>query len=220
MKKQSKRREDIVLNSLARHLSQGRNGLKPGEDDMEAIQEMLRIKAVLAGAHHRFCKSNSSPVSPAGDAVDWASPLEELMAREEEALVDAEARAMKVLGLEGIELPEAVRERIREEVFCQFRQYEETLLEWIFAAGPNPLDVMKRLFCYVKMKRASLIYNMGFRQIGKLLKETGAAAQLRCRALFGTTPAGWSKPATAVARMRDAQQGNVNRLGGRKVSRF
>jgi len=180
--------------------------------------ELRRMDAIVGAAHRKFTKG--ATVSLGGEGVDWSNPLDELIAREEQAIEEAQIRALRVLCVEGVELPPEVMERIRQEVFDEFRQYEDGLMEWIFAAGPHPLDVLRRLFAYTKMKRASLLWNMGFRKIGPLLKETHAAAQLRCRALFGSISTGWSKPAEAVKRMRVAQRGNFNRLGGRKVAGF
>lgn len=185
----------------------------------ELAENMKRMDEIVSAARHKF--SRGSRVAGDGEPVDWANPLEELIAREEMAIEDAQVRALEVIGGETIEkLPEALQRRIREIVFDEFRSYEETLMEWLFAAGPHPLEVIRRLFAYAKMKRASLLWNMGFRQIGPLLKETGAAMQWRCRMLFGDTPAGWSKPAGAVEKMRAAQKKNLNRLGGKKCAGF
>ena len=183
----------------------------------EVKNELERVDGIMDGARHHF---RGRTVAGNGDVIDWANPLDELIAKEDQALQEAEARALRVLGLDEVELPALVRERIRQEVWDEFRGYEEAFLEWLFAAGPHPLEVMRRLFAYCKMHRASLLWNMGFRQIGPLLKETHAAAQARCRALFGKTKAGWSKPSGAVEKMRAAQRGNCNRLGGKKLAVF
>ena len=174
---------------------------------------MKRLDSIVRAAHTRFAKG--CPTAPGGEAVDWLNPLDELIAKEEGALADAEK---DVLGLaaDGDCIPEALRALIREAVFDEFRQFQDGFLEWLFAAGPHPLEVMRRLFAYTKMHRASLLLNMGFRQIGPLLDETHAAAAHRCKVLFGDVPAGWKKPGEAVERMREAQLGNGNRRNGKR----
>ncbi len=168
----------------------------------ELKDEMRRMDDLVRHANQKFRKGAAT--ARGGEAVEWRSPLDELIALEEQAAAD----------LAG-EVDDEGAQRVAWELF---RNYEDALMEWLFAAGPHPLEVMRRLFAYTKMKRASLLLNMGFRQVGPLLKETHAAAQLRCRALFGDTPAGWKKPAESVERMRRAARGNCNRRGGKKIS--
>ena len=84
----------------------------------------------------------------------------------------------------------------------------------------HPLEVVKRLYCYVKLKRPDLLHNLGFRPLGELLGEggganAGAAMQARCKALFGSLAVGAHKSATAKAAMTKAQKGNRNRRGGK-----
>jgi hypothetical protein len=185
--------------------------------DHQANREMERMDDILRKAHRRLHKGAAQSLS--GEPVDWDDPFEELARREEEALrtaaIDAVAVAQMVFDV--VELPAPLVERVHALVFDEFRQYEEGLIEWLFAAGPHPLEVMRRLFAYVKMKRASLLWNMGFREIGPLLQESHGAAQWRCKRLFGKTPAGWKKSDSSVERMRKAQRGNKNRLGSSQL---
>ncbi|XHR27531.1 MAG: hypothetical protein ACFUZC_16495 [Chthoniobacteraceae bacterium] len=182
----------------------------------DAAQEMRRMDLIVNAAH---AKHHNGRVMLDRDN-GWNTPLEELIEREDQARADAEARTLVVFKMveQRLELTAEARELIRTEVWDQFCQYENCLMEWIFSAGPHPLEVLRRLFAYAKMKRPGLLWNMGFRAIGPLLKETHAAAQARCRALFGSLSACWSKPSQSVERMRAAQRGNLNRLGGKKVT--
>jgi hypothetical protein len=151
--------------------------------------------------------------------VDVRNPLEELIAIEDEAAraaaMESLAVAQRVLDLQVI--PEALAEQVREMAFEQFRCYQDALVELLFEEGPHPLAVMKRVFAFVKHYRASLVWNMSFRNLGDLFAETHAAAHARSRAMFGETPAGWRKTREARANMRAAQRGNCNRRGGKKV---
>jgi hypothetical protein len=184
--------------------------------EAEVRRDMAQMDAIVDSLRGKNFHADS-PVSRDGGAVDWANPFEELAAREEEALRDASVDAVECTQqlLNLVELPAPLVEKIREVVLDHFRQYEETLLEFLFAAGPHPLEVMRRLFAYVKKKRASLLYNMGFRALGPLLHESHANAALRCKVLFSGLPAGWHKSASARAAMRESAKGNRNRTGGK-----
>lgn len=187
--------------------------MTPGAID----REMERLNGIVRAAGDRFHRNSAR--TPSGEAVDWSDPFEELAQREEvairEATIESLSDAQKLLDL--VDLPQPLVDRIRARVLEEFVQYENTLIEWLFAAGPHPLEVVRRLFAYVKMKRASLLWNMGFRSMGKLLKESYESMRLRCEMLFGSTPAGWKKDAAACERMKAAAMGNNCRKGGRKM---
>lgn len=190
--------------------------MKPAKTPAAIEAEMRRCNGIVRRAHHRFYKGSEASLD--GQAVTWSNPLDELIAREEEAERDAAYAAMEFLIADGASLPLALVEKVNAAARDSFQQYESALMEWLFAAGPHPLEVMRRLFAYAKMRNADLLWKMGFREVGPLLKETHAAAALRCKALFGDTPAGWKKKATACANMRQAQKGNRNRRGGKKLN--
>jgi len=190
--------------------------------DNQVRREEVRMDAILrrrAGKHH-LNRTDESLGN--GERISWGDPFEELAEREEaairEATVNALDAAQKILALDTV--PEALVDRIRELVFEEFCQYEATLMEWLFAAGPHPLEVMRRLFAFVKKRSSRLLWDMGFREIGPLLKETHAAAALRCRVLFGALPSGWDKSDSARENMRTAQMGNHNRRGGIKLKKY
>ena len=183
-------------------------------------REMERMDTVVRAARHRFHKGAAQVYQDEQlHGVDWNNPLDELIAREEQAQRDAALASMEIVIAEGVELPLWFQEKIKAEVEQQFYQYENALIEWIFAAGPHPLQVIRRLFAYVKMKRATLLWNMGFRALGKLLKESHENMRLLTEALFGDTPAGWKKRDEAKRRMAESAKGNCNRRGGHKMRR-
>lgn len=181
----------------------------------KARAEMARCNRILRRAGHRFFKGGD--MAAFEGPVDWQNPLDELIAREEAAERDAAFEAMELLISDGAELPLVLVEKVNEAVRAGFQQYESAFLRWLFAAGPHPLEVIRRLFAYAKMRDADLLWKMGFRDIGPLLKETHAAAALRCKILFGDTPAGWRKRTEAREAMRRAALGNCNRRGGNKL---
>lgn len=199
--------------------------------EAQISQRMQEMDAIVRKASARFHKGPAIGFGDGGQdgesrprvPVEYGNPLDELCAREDAAERDAAFAAIEMLLAEGAELPlmfqEKVQEAARAAAIDQFRQYEETFMEWLFSAGPHPLEVLRRLFGYVKMKRASLLWNMGFRDVGPLLGETHAAAALRCKLLFGETPAGWKKKLQARLKMQEAALGNCNRRGGKKVKR-
>lgn len=188
--------------------------------DEEAKQTRERIDRILYGARERFFRGQSK-CDRTGDPVDYITPLDEVCAEEERlehaAAVEALEATQMMLQLE--QLPEPLAAMVRSFAFDSYRQCEEMWLDWLFQEGPSPLIVMKRLFAYVKMKRASLIWNMSFRDLGALFSETHAAFAMRCKVLFGDTPAGWKKPADARRNMQAAQMGNSNRRGGKRAAR-
>ncbi len=180
---------------------------EPHEQRLARVLKRVGMKRVLqhgAGAAHGGGREHS------WEGVDWRNPLSELIETEERAARDALLDALEA------GLP-ADAERLREVVFEQFRQFESEFMEWIFAGGVNPLDVVKRLFAYAKYRRPDLLLDMSFRDLGDLLNEEHATMHARCVALFGETPAGWKKTASARENMRISQQGNRNRLGGNKL---
>lgn len=182
-------------------------------------REMQRMNDVVRSARHRFFKGAATGFNDNDEreGVTWDNPLDELIAREEQAQRDAALASIDFLIAEGAELPLWFQERVKAMVFEQFQQYENALLEWIFAAGPHPIEVMKRLFAYAKMKRASLLWNMGFRALGKLFKESHENFRLLTRMLFADAPAGWKKGRDARDKMKASAQGNNNRRGGNKM---
>ncbi len=196
---------------------------------MNVNARMQAIGDILSRVRNAAIYRGSERCARTGDGVDYLTPLDALMAREEMALGELETEAPEKVRaalsaafggeIRAEDLPPALRRIVTDSALDQFRQFEEALMGMLFGRTPNPLDVMRRLFAYVKKKNAALLWNMGFRDIGPLLGETHAAAAARCEALFGKVKAPWQKPAGACVKMREAQRGNANRRGGSKVTR-
>ena len=173
------------------------------------------------------------PFARDAGGVDWRNPLTEMIEAEDAACAELleEAVGMGERMIAGLrarlpdgelkrEICEHVTRKVGREAQEQFHRYHAGFIEWLFAAGVHPLEVVKRLYCYVKLKRPDLLHNLGFRPLGELLGEggganAGAAMQARCKALFGPLAVGAHKSATAKAAMTKAQKGNRNRRGGK-----
>jgi hypothetical protein len=197
----------------------------------ERIERVIKRLTVRAGnLQQGDAAAHGDGEEHAWEAVEWRNPLT--------ALIEAEDRAKRDLDEETAGLGErllgGLRKRMRpsqmkaeifrfitEQVgriaFEKFDQFLAEFVEWVMASGMHPLDVLKRWFAFVKYKRADLLLNAGFRDLGELLFERGATTHARCRALFGEAPAGWKKTATAREAMRASAIGNQNRRGGLKA---
>lgn len=174
--------------------------------DSQVKERMNGMDTIVAQASRRFFRGRARTGD--GVPIDYKTPLDELAEIEERAEAELKAQFAE---------DDA---RAMESAFKAFVDYEAEFINWLFAAGPHPLEVIRRLFAYAKMRDPRLLHNMGFRQIGPLLGETHGAAQWRCRALFGGMPAGWKKGTQAVESMRRAQRGNTNRkLSANKAKR-
>lgn len=151
--------------------------------------------------------------------ADFWTPLEEVMAREEAAMravaLDGIDVAQRVMELDG--LPEPVVAEVQARAREVFQELESAWLEFFFLRGPNPLDVLRALFAYVKLRRPDLLWNMGVREIGRLFDESHGAVSARVMALFGDVGAGVRKSLEARRKMSEAQKGNKCRLGGKKA---
>lgn len=98
-------------------------------------------------------------------------------------------------------------------------------LEILFATGPRPDRVMKRLFALVWAVNRERLANMSQTDLALMMKETRAATQLRIRLLYtdflksrgfrGTRVPG-QKSETASRISAAKAKGNTNRKSGRK----
>lgn len=184
--------------------------MKPGEHDQ-------RVDRLLRRVHTRFFRGGE--VASNGEAVSWENPLDELCAREEEALREASLDAIDATqALIALEvLPDPLVALIREKVFDTFRDYEETFLGWLFDKSPHPLPVLRRLYIYARKKRASLLWNMSYRNLGELFDVSHETLRVETKKHFGYLPGGATKTATARASMRSSAKGNKCRRGGKKA---
>lgn len=193
-----------------------------GTNGKAAVDPIARATAVLRKEHSRYFRTGDK-CSRTGEGVNYSNPLEELEAEEEraerEAMIDSLEEVARSMAISPDDLPESFCERIKAEALKSFQQWQSQFISWVFAAGPHPIDVEKRLYIFAKHARADLIWNMGFRALGGLFGEKGATVHARSKAALGNVPAGWKKRASACAKMAEAAKGNMNRLGGKKVQR-
>jgi len=96
-------------------------------------------------------------------------------------------------------------------------------LEYFFADGPDPRHVIRRVYAWVKARRADLILNMTHHEIGLLLGESRAAGSYRVKKIvnrrlkaagfLGTQLPG-QKSSSACEKYAAAAEGNHNRRRG------
>lgn len=96
-------------------------------------------------------------VNGAPERVEHETPLSILLAGERGALDDADYQEQR---------------DVRGECFADF-------MGWIFAAGPHPAVVVRRVFCIAKAVRPELIANMDFRDLGIIFNESHEASRKR-----------------------------------------
>lgn len=184
-----------------------------------ADKHLARMNSAVRKAHSRFYRTGEK-CDLTGHAVETRTPLDELIDREEEAERDAAMdgieAAQQMLGFDV--LPEPLVALVKAAALDHFRQYEATLIEWLFADGPHLIDVARRLFLYVKKKNASLIWNMGYRELGKMFDVEHETLRIQAKLLFGDLPGGAVKTAEARQAMKESAMGNQNRRGGKKVA--
>lgn len=203
--------------------------MTPAECDRQLERIDVQLRATHARRNGKEMLQPGDDRSFGADGVTWESPLMQVIEAEERergGLAETmEGAGNRLLSAVAARIPAgALMERVaafveasaKRAAFEAFDAMQAEFIEWLFAAGPSPLDVVKRLYGFAKMRRPDLLADMSFRQLGVLLGERGATLQARCRELFGDAPAGWKKPSSAVEKMRAAQRGNRNRLGGKK----
>lgn len=158
----------------------------------EAVVQVDRVNAMMA---HLY-RSDSG----AADAVEFATPLDALLAKEGEQTEDDYAAGVAML----------VR-----------------FLDFVFARGAHPKHAVSRLYAVVRALKPSLIKNMTGEQVATIFNQTRAAESARLAMLAGMeAKVGFRHPtfrvqksATAKAKMRRAQMGNQNRKGGKRKGR-
>lgn len=131
------------------------------------------------------------------EVFDKRNPFTELMAKEEADSNEEEA--------------------IREEAWNKF-------LNFIFADGPHPGVVMRRVYAAAWAFRKDLIGDMSQRDLAKMFGETPGAISWRINRIFtdylkaagARGRVAGQKPLSAVENYRAAQIGNKNRSGGKK----
>lgn len=158
---------------------------------------------VLKQAHTRFFRGKA--VADSGERIDWENPLD--------ALAEADRDAEDEIDISFAE----DESRAKQIAFDAYRSFHDDFIAWLFEAGPNPVEVTKRLFAYAKAKNAELLWNMNFRDLGELFGETHAAFHARSKNILNGATAPWCKGRDARAEMAKSARGNKNRSGGAKT---
>ena len=114
-------------------------------------------------------------------------------------------------------------EEVRQEAFHK-------LLNYFFADGAHPLDVVRRVYATVKALRPDLIGDMSLEDLAVLSGDGGrATTSARIRRIYnkliedhdgGKVSAWFQKSESTVEKYRQAQQGNSNRKSGARKGRF
>jgi hypothetical protein len=140
----------------------------------------------------------------ASDQQGVHTPLDALLAKEDAAA--------------GSAMTEEEVYRVRCEAYVW-------LLDFFFADGPNPLNVIRRVLALVKAIKPELIGDMSCEDVAVLCDDEGRATvsarikRIYTRFLEGhgatVTKARFQKSDDAVRRYRAAQKGNRNRRGPR-----
>lgn len=103
------------------------------------------------------------------------------------------------------------------------------LLDFLFADGPHPGKVMRRLYAWVKKYRPEAVWDMGYRDMGKLFDESGAAIEWRVSVLLDDYAKAkglrgvkmpWQRSEEANRNYSAVQAGNANRVGGKRAGKY
>lgn len=111
-----------------------------------------------------------------------------------------------------------------EDHYCSGIEMLGRFLDWVFQKGPNPPEVMKRVYAVAHALRPDLLLNMSGSEIAAIFQETRAAESARMMLLnkkmkaagFKHTSFVARKSETARRRMALSALGNQNRRKGRK----
>lgn len=172
-----------------------------------ASQRMKEINSVLSGLSGRWQSRHGGELPPGAcmaEPVTMRTPFDELAEQEEAFTGEGE---------------EAVR---------MFMEAHAALLDFLFADGPHPAKVMRRLYAWVKKYRPELIWDAGYRQMSVLLCESHGAMEWRIGALIDDfaeakglvgVKAPWQRNSDACEGYSKAQKGNANRVGGKKSAK-
>lgn len=167
------------------------------------------------------------------EAVDHDTPAHALMRKEERDGVREPGTLPLFAGMNGEHLTpfeeldeqEGTIAKEGEDAVRLMLEVHFWLLDFLFAEGPHPGVVMRRLYAWVKKYRPSAIWDAGYRQLGELLGESHGAMEWRISTLLDDYAKAkgmkgvkmpWQRGADVTAKLSAAQRGNCNRLGGKK----
>lgn len=180
-------------------------------------QQMAQIACTLRVASARY-QDDHGGVMPEGlDAA--AFEREEGLFGEMEAKTPFDEIEERQRFVEGMDGEEAARVAMESHAW---------LLSFLFAEGPHPALVMRRLYCWLKKYHPEKIWDMGYRHLGLLLGESHAAMAWRVEVMLTKyaqaiglrgVKAPWQKPEEANGKYEEAQRANCNRLGGKKSAK-
>ena len=201
----------------------------------EVVQAMDRTLRKIEAAYEK--KHGEPPPgaqrSSGNEAVDCETPAHALM-RKEAAMGITEPQTLPLFaGMNGshktpFEELDEFADSVAfegEEALRMLLEAHFWLLDFLFAEGPHPGRVMRRLYAWVKKFRPSAIWDAGYRHLGELLGESHGTMEWRIGALIDGYAASkgikgvkmpWQRGADVSATLSAAQRGNTNRLGGKK----
>lgn len=207
----------------------------------QVLKEMDRVVQKIEAGYE---KKHGEPPRGAGGArshvaVDHDDPAKAMMRSEDAAGLRepyaheagqtlplfAGMNGMHQTPFEELEAHEAEAAAEGREILAAKLEAHFWLLDFLFAEGPHPAVVMRRLYAWVKKFRPSAIWDAGYRQLGKLLGESHGTMEWRIGALIDDYAAAkgmkavkmpWQRGQDVSATLSAAQRGNTNRLGGKK----
>jgi hypothetical protein len=194
---------------------------------------MKQIESTLSGAVASFQKRHGGEL-PRGaclhEAVDNKTPYDVLDAKEqrERGVLLAGADNQGPTLFEELDQHEEMLSAESKEALLISLETHFWLLDFLFADGPHPGTVMRRLYAWVKKYRPEAIWDMGYRQLGKLFDESGGAQEWRVGALLDDYAKAkghkgvkmpWQRTDEACESYSQSQKGNANRVGGKRAGK-
>lgn len=204
----------------------------------KAAHKMREIGSVLTKLAARYERRHNGEQPPGAcqhEAIEQRTPASELEEKEEREGIREPGQEPLFAGMVERKTPfdemEEQEERWRAESEDAMRVAMEALswfIGFLFAEGPHPAKTMRRLYAWAKKYRPELIWDAGYRDIGKLLDESHGSMEWRIGVLIddygnalGVTgvKAGWQRDEEACSAYSAAQKNNSNRVGGKKSAR-
>jgi len=196
--------DSVLTLAVGRHQKKHGGELPPGACLHEKVDNYTPADALADKEAAQGIREPGTMPLFAGMNGAHATPFEELAAFERDA--EAESREAVLMKLEAF----------------------FWVLDFCFAEGPHPGKVMRRLYALVKKYRPELIWDMGYRDLGSLFGETGAAMEFRIGAILddyakahGLTNVKmpWQRTAEACGNYSTSQKDNANRTGGKRSAK-
>ncbi len=198
-----------------------------------------RIQSTLSKGAASWQRSHGGEM-PRGaclhEKVDHYTPSDALAAKEEAAGIREPSTLPLFAGMNGEhptifdELHEQEARAVAESPEAMLIALETHfwLLDFLFADGPHPAVVMRRLYAWVKKYRPEAVWDMGYRRLGDLFGESGASIEWRVSTLIDdysrahgkeAVKMPWQRTAEACASYSAVQKNNANRVGGKRAGK-